>query len=214
MGLFSRKPKTRREVVHAADKARARGRLEKAAAGYRKVLLEQPNDPSTSLKLGDVLARMGDDEGAAACFRASAQRHLAAGFVDRASAVHTAAVEALPLAAEFRLESARFHLLRGRGADAVRVLQAGGEALARARRPEEAIALLRRAVEVEPWHLETVLLLARLLGRQGQRDEARALAAGLEARVRGPALRRVRWLAFRLSPGLRTFWRWLRVGAR
>lgn len=199
--------------MQAADEARARGKLEKAASGYRTVLIEQPNDPSTSLKLGDVLARLGDDDGAAVCFRAAAQRHLAAGFVDRASAVHTAAVEALPLVAEFRLESARFHLLRGRSADAVRVLQGGGEALARARRPEEAIALLRRAAEIEPWHLETALLLARLLARQGQRSEAVALAAGLESRVRGPALRRVRWLAFRLSPGLGTFWRWLRVGS-
>ncbi len=210
VGLFSRKPRTRRDVVQAADKARSRGKLEKAAAGYRKVLIEQPNDPSTSLKLGDVLARLGDEDGAAACFRAAAQRHLAAGFVDRASGVHTAAVEVLPLATEFRLESARLHVLRGRGADAVRVLLAGGRALARARRRDDAIPLLRRALEVEPWHLDTVLLLAPLLARAGQPEEARALAAGLEARVRGPALRRARWLSFRLAPGLGTFWRWLR----
>jgi len=212
VGLFSRKPKTRREVVHAADRARSRGKLLQAAAGYRQVLVEQPNDPSTSLKLGDVLARLGDEDGAATCFRAAAQRHLAAGFLDRASGVHSAAVEALPLASEFRLESARLHLLRGRSADAVRVLLAGGRALARVRRREDAIPLLRRALEIEPWHLDTVLTLAPLLARAGQGEEARALAAGLASRVRGPALRRARWLAFRLSPGLRTFWRWLRAG--
>ncbi|MBI5067352.1 MAG: tetratricopeptide repeat protein [Deltaproteobacteria bacterium] len=212
MGLFSRKPKSRRDIAQAADRARARGRLEKAAAGYRRLLVEQPSDPSTSLKLGEVLARMGDEDGAAACFRAAAQRHLAAGFTDRASAVVTTAVEALPLSIEFRQESARLQILRGRGADALKVLVAGGEALARARRRPEAIGLLRRAREIEPWHLETVLLLARLLARTGEREEARALCAGLEARVRGPALRRARWLSFRLSPGLRTFWRWLRAG--
>lgn len=212
MGLFSRKPRTRRDVVQAADAARARGRLEKAAAGYRQLLIEQPNDPSTSLKLGEVLARMGDEGGAAACFRAAAHRHLAAGFADRASAVATTAVEALPLSVEFRRESARLQLLRGRAGDAVKVLLGGGQALARARRREEAVSLLRRALEIEPWHLEAVLLLARLLARLGQGEEARALAAGLAARVRGPALRRARWLAFRLSPGLGTFWRWLRAG--
>jgi len=212
VGLFSRKPKTRRDVVQAADKARARGKLEKAAAGYRKVLVEQPNDPGTSLKLGEVLARLGDHDGAATCFRAAAQRHLAAGFLDRASAVQTTALEALPLATEFRRESARLHLLRGRGADAVRVLLTGGRALAKARRRDDAIPLLRHALEIEPWHLDTVLVLAPLLARAARRQEARALAAGLESRVRGPALRRARWLSFRLAPGLGTFWRWLRAG--
>ena len=38
MALFSRKPRTRTEIVAEADRARARGRVRRAVAGYRQAL--------------------------------------------------------------------------------------------------------------------------------------------------------------------------------
>lgn len=211
MALFSRKPRTRSEIVADADRARTRGRVKRAVAGYRQALESDPSDPSVNVKLGPLLARLGDAEGGARCFRAAAKRHLDAGFVDRAAAVTLAATAVFPLDAGFRLEVARLNVARGRRQDAVAVLVEGGRALARAKRPDAAASLLGRALELEPWHLEAALALVPLLGQSGRAPDARALVAGLEARVRGPALRRVRWAAFRLAPGLRTFWRWLRA---
>lgn len=213
MALFSRKPRTRAEIVAEADRARARGRVKRAVAGYRQALESDPSDASVNVKLAPLLARLGDAEGGASCFRAAAKKHLDAGFLDRAAAVNLAASGVFPLDAGFRLEVARLNVARGRKQDAVAALVDGGRALARARRPDAA-ALLGRALELEPWHLEAGLALAPVLGRSGRADEARALVAGLDARIRGPARRRVRWVAFRLSPGPRTFWRWLRAGAR
>lgn len=209
MALFSRKPRTRVEVVAAADVARARGRVKKAVAGYREALASDPSDPAVNVKLGPLLARLGDREGGAGCFRVAAKTHLDAGFVDRAAGVNLAASAVFPLDDGFRLELARLNVLRGRKADAVAVLLEGGRALVRARQRDAGVSLLRRALEVEPWHTDTVLALAPVLARSGEAPKARALLAGLEARVRGPALRRVRWVAFRVSPGPRTLWRWL-----
>jgi Flp pilus assembly protein TadD len=209
MGLFRRKPRTRAELIAAADRARVRGQLQAAASGYREVLKEDPTDPAVHVKLAPVLARLGDGEGAARSYRAAAQRHLAAGFTDRAAAVNAAAVGVLPLDAGFRLELARLELLRGRKRDAVITLVAGGRALLRARRLEAAVSLLRRALEAEPQHLEASLALGPALAARGEREEARTLLERLLASTRGRDRRRVRWALLRVSPSPGAFWRWL-----
>ncbi len=209
MSLFRKKPRTRAEIVAAADHARARGRVKRAAAGYREALATDPEDPSVNVKLGPLLARLGDAEGGASCFRTAGRRHLAQGFTDRAAAVNATAAATFPLDAGFRLELARLNMLRGRRADAVAALVDGGHALARARRGEAAVPLLRKALELEPWHPDAILTLAPLLSRAGAKAEARRLLDGLDGRLTRRERRRARWVAFRLWPGPRTLWRWL-----
>ena len=205
MALFRRKPRSRAEVVAAADRARTRGRVRAAIEGYREALASDPSDPSINVKLAPLLARIGDVEGGVRCFRAAAERHLAAGFVDRAAAVCVNATTVFPLDAGFRLEAARLNVQRGRKADAAAVLVDGGRTLARARRRDAAASLLRRALEISPDHLDAALALAPLLAAEGRRGEARALLAAAEERAAGRELRRVRWVTFRLAPSPATF---------
>ncbi len=210
MKLFApKKPPTRSEIVAAADRARARGSVRKAVAGYRKALESDPSDPAVNVKLAPLLAKLGDAEGGARCFRNAAKRHLDAGFSDRAAAVNLTASGVFPLDPAFRLEVARLNVARGRRQDAVATLLDGGRRQARARRPDVAGKLFSRALEIEPWHLETCLALVPLIARSGQDRPARQLVEGLLGRTRGRARHRVRWLAFRLWPGPGTFWRWL-----
>lgn len=209
MALFSRKPRTHSEIVAAADRARTRGRVKKAIAGYREALGRDPTDPALNVKLAPLLARTGDAAGGVSCFRVAAKHHLEKGFTDRAAAVNLTASGVFPLDAGFRLELARLNVARGRKLDAVGALLDGARAQSRARRPDLAASLLARALEVEPWHLETCLALVPILARSGHAAEARQFVDGLLTRQRGPARRRVRWVAFRTWPGVRTFWRWL-----
>jgi thioredoxin-like negative regulator of GroEL len=212
VSLFSRKSRTRTEILAAADQARARGRVKKAVAGYREALASDPADPAVNVKLAPLLARLGDAEGGAACFRTAAQRHLVQGFTDRAAGVTAAAAATFPLDAGFRLELARLNLLRGRRADAVAALVDGGDALARARRGAAAVPLLRQALDLEPWHAAAILVLAPLLARSGEADEARRLLDGLDGRLARRERRRARFVALRLWPSPRTLWRWLFPG--
>ena len=71
--------------------------------------------------------------------------------------------------------------------------------------------MLRRALELEPWQAEATVLLAKTLARARRKGEAVKLLEGLATRTRGPALRRTRGLAFRLSPTPASLWRWLRA---
>jgi Tfp pilus assembly protein PilF len=211
--LFARRPPTRAELVAAADRARGRGNARKAAALYQEALRSGPDDPVVNARLAPVLARLGDADGAALAFRLAVAAHLASGFLDRAAGVLGAAADALPLEPSFRLEAAQLNLRRGRRPDALAGLVDGAATLVRARRREAAVALLRRALDLEPLHPEAVLLLAPLLAATGHRAEARALVGRLEAVTRGARLARVRWLAFRLRPTARALWRWARARA-
>jgi len=207
--LFRKKPRTRADVVAAADKARGRGRAKKAAALYQEALRTDPDDPVVNARLGQVLARLGDDEGGALAFRRATAAHLKGGFIDRAAAVTASAAASFPLDPVFRLEGARLNLLRGRPADAVQGLVEGGRTLGRARRWGAAIPLLRRALELEKHHLEATLALAPALAKVGQKGEALALLGAQERYVSGRALTRVRWAVVRLRPTPRALWRWL-----
>jgi len=211
MAFFRRAARTRAEVIAAADDARARGRIRKAVQGYDEALRGDPADASVNLRIAPLLAKLGDVERSAQCFRRAAAAHAEKGFTDRASGVCAAAVATFPLDAGFRLEAARLELVRGRRQDAVNGLVDGGRALARARRRDAAVSLLRRALEIEPQHLEAVLALAPALAASGARDEGLALLERLERTARGRALARVRWVKLRLAPSPGALWRWLRA---
>jgi tetratricopeptide (TPR) repeat protein len=211
VGLFRRKARTRAETVAAADAARARGRVKRAVALYREALAAEPDDPTVNARIAPLLARVGDVEGGATAYRRAAEAHVRAGFVDRAAAVNAAASTTFPLDAGFRLEAARLNLLRGRRQDAVNGLVDGGRALHRARRWDAATSLLRRALELEPLHVEGTLALAPVLAATGGAAEARALLGRIEGRARGRDLARVRWALLRLRPTPAALWRWLRA---
>jgi len=200
---------TRAETIAAADQARARGRVKRAVSLYEAALREKPDDPTVNARVAPLLARVGDAEGGARAYRRAVEAHLKAGFLDRAAGVVAAAAGTFPIDAGFRLEGARINLERGRRQDAVNGLVDGGRALRSARRLEAATSLLRRALEIEPLHVEASLALAPVLAATGAREEATALLARVERNARGRALSRVRWAAFRLRPTPAALWRWM-----
>lgn len=211
MPFWRKKPFDRIETLAAADRARASGKLKKAVQLYRKVLAVDPGDVVVHGRLAPLLARTGERGAALASFEMAAKGHVKSGFLDRAAAVYVQAAECFPRQASVWEELARLHQLRGRRADAVRALLDGGQSLGESPRTRaDGVRLLRSALELEPWHLDSCLALAGLLARTGERIEALALVEGVASRVRGRGLRRARAALFRLSPTPGNGWRWLR----
>ncbi|HSN92432.1 MAG TPA: tetratricopeptide repeat protein [Anaeromyxobacteraceae bacterium] len=212
MGLFSRKPKPfdRTATLALAEAARTSGRRKKAIALYRKVLEADPKDLTVHGKIAPLLAKAGKRDEALASFRAAWEGQFRAGFVDRALAVLRQAVDHFPQEIALWEEIARLHLQRGRRADAVAAMVEAGGRLWRSRQPLGAVKALRRALEIEPWHPEATMMLARALAKDGRIDDALSLLDALGTRVRGRILRRSRRLAFFLSPTPARLWRWLR----
>lgn len=209
--FWRRRPKDRTELVAVADRARARGRVKKAIAGYRKALEIAPGDLTIHAKLAPLLARRRLKAEAMESFALAADGQLKAGFTDRAVSLRRQAAETFPEEFPLWQELTRLLLMRDRRADAVAALHAGGRTLLHSRHRQVGVQLLRRALEIEPRQVEVTLLLARLLARCGRKAEAMPLLDDLDARAGGAVLRRARRLAFRLSPTPRRLWRWAKA---
>jgi len=212
MGLFARRPAyDRTRVLAAAYQAAARRRYSRAISLYRRVLAVEPDNGEIHEKVAPLLARTGRGFDAWVSFRTAARAHACTGRPDLALAVYRAATQHLPYELAAWEATADLQREKGRRGEAARtLLEARGQFRRRDLRPQ-AIYLLRRVLQIEPWHFETVLDLVRLLARSYQREEALRLLDGLASRSSGPELRRVRAAEFWLSPGLLRGWRWLRA---
>jgi tetratricopeptide (TPR) repeat protein len=209
--FWRRRPKDRNELVALANRARARGRVKQAIAGYRKALELAPGDLAIHASLAPLLARRNQKDEALRSFALAADGQLKLGFTDRAISLHRQAADTFPEELALWQELTRVYLLRDRRADAVAALLAGGDRLRRTRHLEVGIQVVRRALELEPRQVQATLLLARLLARGRRKGEALQLLDGLDPRTGGATLRQARRLAFRLSPSPRRLWRWLKA---
>ncbi|QRN94801.1 tetratricopeptide repeat protein [Archangium violaceum] len=210
--LFGKKaPPTRSELITEADRARSKGKLKKAVAGYRKALELEPKDPAVHVKLAPLLARTNEHEAALQSFRTAAQSHLDKGFADKALAVYTQAAETFPAQVALWQQVAQMNLSRGHRADAVRMLLRGRLYLRRKAERPVAIILLKEALTLDPALFAPRLDLARLLASQGQKAEAMALLDPMEKSLEGAQLRQVRWAMLCVTPSVGAGWRWLRA---
>jgi len=215
MGWFDRsRAYDRTRILEAAAQARARKKRKKAVALYRQVLAVERNNAELHARIAPLLAETGQHFDAWVSFRIAANACLRKGRGDRALAVYREAASYLPREIQVWQAIARLQVKRAKRREAIEALLEGASQFrSRGRRPE-AIHLLRRAHEIEPWHFEAVARLARLLAKSSQADEARRLLEGLETRTSGGRLRRVYGAQFRLDGDLRYAWLWLRTALR
>ncbi len=175
------------------------------------MLAVEPDNGDIHEKVAPLLAQTGMSFDAWVSFRIAARAHTSAGRPDLALAVFRTATRYLPRELAAWEATADLQREKGRRGEAAQtLLEARGHFRRRDLDPQ-AIYLLRRVRQIEPWHFETVLDLVRLLARTRQREEALRLLEGLGSRSAGAELRRVRAAEFRLSPGFRRAWRWLRA---
>lgn len=144
-------------------------------------------------------------------FAAAGEGYARDGFYAKAIAVYVRAAAFLPAKVDLWLTLADLNLRRQRKADAFKACLDGRRHFPGLAQHHQAGQLLRRALEIEPFHVETTLDLARVLRRTGQREEATRLLRGIAVRNRGRPLRRIRGAQVRLSPTPAALWRWLRA---
>jgi len=200
----------RADLFQRAERARKRGKKRQAIVGYRDLLAVDRGTPEVHARLAPLLARTGQRFDAWLSFRAAAEGFMQKGERDRALAIYYDAAHHLPKQPEIWQTLARLQCARGKTEEALRALEQGRQKLSRRRERAEAIFLLRAAHEIRPWHAATVLDLARLLWRTGQRRETLLLLEALSQRVRGRDLCRARGLQFRVSYQPLHGWLWLK----
>jgi tetratricopeptide (TPR) repeat protein len=208
--VFWRRTYDRGKTLAAAEKARSRGRVRKAVRLYHTVLEHDPADHVVRSKLAPLLARLSRWDEARQNFDKAAEGYLTAGFSPKAIAVWTVAAQTFPEQVEYWERIANEQVKRGKRQDAVLALLQGRSGLGKKRQRPLAVMLLRQVLELEPGHVDATLDLADLLRRDGVRDEARRLLAGLLVRIGKVRTlrRRVRFAQLWLEPSIRGVLDW------
>ncbi|MBW2267404.1 MAG: hypothetical protein JRH16_02415 [Deltaproteobacteria bacterium] len=215
MPWFRRRPQyDRATILDAAARARARKNRSLAIELYRRVLAVEPHNPDLHSKLAPLLAATGQGFDAWQGFRAVARSHLREGHMDQALAVYREAALYLPKEIQAWQAVARLQHRAGRQREALETLLEGSRNFRTRWLRPQAIALLRRARDIDTWDFEIVLELARLLTTDDQGHEAALLFDGLGERYPGERLCRVRAAQLRQRPRPGTFLRWLRAALR
>jgi len=212
LGFIRRRPDyDRKWLLAQAEKARLRGQRRRAISFYRRVLAAEPREPTLHARVAPLLAATGNRFDAWWSYRQAAQTHVKNRSLDEAAAMYREATKTLPLQFEAWECLANLELSRGRADCALGALLEGRSKFRSRRRRPEAIALLREARSIEPWRVDIVLDLARLLRRSGQVPEAQWLLGQVAERAEGRDLRRVRGAQWRIEPSLKHSWNWIRA---
>ena len=215
MGLLGRRRVyDRRRILDEAARAMAKGRRRRAISLYRWVLAVERHNGELHARLGPLLAETGQTFDAWQSYRLTARAALRDNRPDHALAVYREAAHRLPQEIQAWLALARLLERHGREKDAVEALLEGSRHFRTPWARPQAIHLLQRARAISAWDFETVLELARLLGRCDQGEEARILLGELSRQVGGKRLKRVRAAQLRLDADFGSLWRWLRATVR
>ncbi len=200
----------RARLMEAAARARAKKKRHQAIELYRRVLAVERHNPDLHARLGPLLADTGQEYDAWISFQNAAQSAIREGLGDRALSIYREAASYLPREAQVWQAIARLEQKCGRDREAVEALLEGSTHFGSRWRWPEAIHLLRRARQIDPWDFETVFSLAKLLAKTDQSYEGGMLLEELARRSQGARLRRVRAAQFKSNPGPLSAWAWLR----
>jgi tetratricopeptide (TPR) repeat protein len=199
----------RARILDDAAQARARKKRARAIALYRQVLAFEPQNAELHAKLAPLLAETGQAFDAWSSFKAVARAGLRAGKPDAALAVYRDATLYLPRELQAWHSVARLLYRQRRMREAVETLLEGSRQFRTRWLRPQAIYLLRRAREIDPWEFDVVLELAVLLAQSHQPSEAGALLEALAERSKGARLRRVRAAQLQVDPGPTALWRYV-----
>jgi tetratricopeptide (TPR) repeat protein len=201
------------QLLNEAHRARNHGRDRIAIRLYRRILVEHPNNLEVALRVAPMLACAGDGFEAWQLYRRAALEYARARRYTESLAVYREACRFVPFEYDAWRLNAELQLKLGKPDGAFETLLDGRMNFTTPGTRSQAIALLTRAREIEPWDDHLLLDLAELYADHDQTDLALELLSTLACRTTGALLRRVRLLQLRLTLSIRYAFLWLRTFA-
>lgn len=199
----------RRDILNEAQRARARGRFQRAVQLYEYVLAVDPDDLEAAARLAPLLALLGRNFEAWRRFRCVGKQLLAQRRTEWALAVFRDATRCLPQEFEAWRITAEIERKLGRPEAAYETLLDGRTRFRTMLQRDQAVALLELALEIDPWAPDVLMDLAQLYARGGQEERAIAVLEGLARRSDGAWPRRVRAAQWRITWSPQHAWLWL-----
>ncbi len=181
----------KQKVLSAAEKFVQQGKLQNAIAEYEKVLKADPKDLTVSNTIGDLYARLGDNDKAIEAFKSVGDAYAAQGFTVKAIAMYKKLTK-IKSTLESVLRLAELYTQQGLFNDArAQYLQVAEEFL-RAGELEQAVRIFQKTLEMDPENVAMRMRLAEVYIRLNKKTEAWQIFASAAESLRargslGPA---------------------------
>ena len=181
----------KQKVLSAAEKFVQQGKLQNAIAEYEKILKADPKDLTVSNTVGDLYARLGDNDRAIEAFKSVGDAYAAQGFTVKAIAMYKKLTK-IKSTLESVLRLAELYTQQGLFNDArAQYLQVAEEFL-RAGELEQAVRIFQKTLEMDPENVAMRMRLAEVYIRLNKRTEAWQIFASAAESLRargslGPA---------------------------
>ncbi len=176
----------KQKVLSAAEKYVQQGKLQNAISEYEKILKNDAKDLTVTNTVGDLYARLGDNDKATDCFKNVGDAYASQGFTVKAIAMYKK-ISKLKPSLENLLKLAELYTQQGLFNDArAQYLQVAEEFL-KAGELENAVRIFQKILEMDPENTNMRVRLAEVYVRLGKKKEAWEIftAAAESMRSRG-----------------------------
>jgi len=161
------------KVLAQAEKFVQQGKIPNAISEYEKVIKEDPKDLTVLNTIGDLYARVGNNDQAVYYFKKVGDQYAQNGFAVKAIAIYKKLTKIGPYNAEHTTKLAELYGQQGLYNDArVHYMQVADHLL-KSGDNQQAARVFQKILELDPENAHTQAKLADLYTKLGKKDEAR-----------------------------------------
>ena len=194
----------KQKVLAAAEKCVQQGKLQQAIAEYEKILKADPKDLTVSNTVGDLYARLGNNDKAVDCFKSVGDAYASQGFTVKAIAMYKKLTKVKPTL-EGTLRLAELYTQQGLFNDARAQYMQVAEEFLRTGELEQAVRIFQKTLEMDPENVSMRTKLAEVYIRLGKKTEAwqifSSAAEALRSRGQLPQAEEILQRMLKLDPG-------------
>lgn len=160
------------KVLASAEKFVQQGKLQNAIAEYEKVVREDPKDLTVLNTIGDLYARLGDNDHAVHYFKKVGDQYAQSGFTVKAIAIYKKLSNLAPNNADHITRLAELYTQQGLFRDARAQYMLIADAHLRSGEHSQAARVFQRILELDPENTATQAKLADLYMKLGKKEDA------------------------------------------
>ena len=160
------------KVMDAARKFVDKGQIDKAVKEYLRIVHEDPKDVRVWLKIGDLYAKKGSKQDATDTYLKVARFYHDQGFFLKAVAVYKQILKIDPRLVDVILKLAELYRQLGLMSDAMQHFESVAAHFHREGNTKEALATVKKLVDLDPENIATRIKLAELYSKEGLVEEA------------------------------------------
>ena len=160
------------KVMDAARKFVDKGQIDKAVKEYLRIVQEDPKDVRVWLKIGDLYAKKGAKQDATETYLKVARFYHEQGFFLKAVAVYKQILKLDPRLVDVILKLAELYRQLGLMSDAMQHFESVAAHFHREGNTKEALATVKKLVDLDPENIATRIKLAELYSKEGLVEDA------------------------------------------